>query len=223
VRNFRLLLHNNDLLQILNGSEIIFPEVEEVEKHVQAKDSNSEWEEKKVVFDFGHCGRLGAHCLNFVHHANNISKRDQGDGDGGKQEKENHHKDNVLELHDEFVDSYENGVLVSHEETNRKERDLDGVDGRDSRQEGSIEFIIHHLVSGDKNLAEVESVTSAVEDVVRVCQDGNDQVHDDDVEAKNDGDYVKYADNSQVISSNFHVGIKGVVSEGGVEDLQDRV
>jgi hypothetical protein len=114
-------------------------------------------------------------------------------------------------------------VLVSHEETNWKERDLDGVDGWESRKEGSIEFIIHHLVSGDKNLAEVESVTSAVEDVVRVCQDGNDQVHDDDVEAKNDGDCVKYADNAQVIFFNFQVYIKGVVSEGGVEDLHDRV
>jgi hypothetical protein len=222
VINVRLLLHNNDLLQIVSGSEIIFPEVKEVEKHVQAKDSNSEGEEKKVVFDFGDGGRLGVHCLDFVDDTNCIGKWDQGDADGGKQEKENHHKDNVLDLHEDFVDRDENGVLVSHEETNWKERDLDGVDGGESRKEGSIAFIIQHLVSGDKNLAEVKSVTSAVEDVVCVCQDGNDQVHDDDVEAKNDGDCVNYAENAQVTSFNFHVGIKGVVSERGVEDLQDR-
>jgi hypothetical protein len=223
VINFRLLLHNNDLPQIFNGSEIIFPEVEEVEKHVQEKDSNSKWEEKKVVFDFGLGGRLGVHCLDFVQDANNIGKWDQGEADGGKQEKENHHKDNVLDLHDDFVDSDENGVLVSHEETNWKERDLDSVDGRESRKEGSIAFIIHHLVSGDKNLAEVESVTSAVEDVVRVCQDSNNQVNDDNFEAKNDADCVNYAENAQVNSSNFHVGTKVVVSEGGVEDLHGRV
>ncbi len=116
-------------------SEVVLPEVHNVSKEVHHHDRHAKWNEDTDVEDFLHGVLCLAHGFEFVNDAKNPGKRTEGNRHTNENSKENHHKGDILDLHNKIVDHDKSRMTILYDHGQWSKGDLNCVDRWHSTQE----------------------------------------------------------------------------------------